>query len=112
MATIRLDDTTVGRRDLEKGTREAWADALADPEVCAWLKRNGVADPASLADAGIEVSEVADGVSDAVGTVLITIASGVAVNLIGQLFAAFILPRLKERFGAGAVGEAASVSGD
>lgn len=108
MATIRLDDTTVGRRDLEKGTRDAWADALADPKVRAWLKKNGVADPASLVDAGIEVSEADDGVSDGVGTVLITIASGVAVNLIGQLFAAFILPRLKERFGAGAVGNVVS----
>jgi len=51
-------------------------------------------------------------VSDAVGGVLIATATGVAVNVVNQLFNTFILPKLKKRFGAGAVGEAVSASGE
>jgi hypothetical protein len=107
MTTITLDNTTVGTDDLERGTRKAWAEALADPKVRSWLEDQGV-DSAELADAAISVRHPDDIGVDSLGAIAIDIAKAVAGGVILELFRAFILPKLKERFGADAVGEVVS----
>lgn len=112
MATIRLTDTALDSAEIERGTREAWTEALADPEVQGGLRKQGIADPDDLTVAKITVREPEDIGVDSFGTVLVTIATGVAVNIIDQLFKEFVLPKLKERFGADAVGQAVGDAGN
>ncbi len=106
MTTFRLTATALDARQLEDGVRAAWVEALADPRAGALLEREGVKDTDALARAKIAVDMTggdiaADWVGDALVKIGVTVASGAVL----KLFDEFVMPKLKERFGADVVGE-------
>lgn len=108
MATIRLTETALDARQVEGGVREAWKEALADPKTRQWLESRGE-NADSLAEATIKIDS--DDSDDGMGAVLVTITTGVAVNILGQLFKEFIMPKLKDRFGEEADGQVSAEDG-
>lgn len=104
MVTIRLTQTTLDAQRLEDGLRSIWGETLADPDVRQWLKEQGE-EPDALAGAKIEVEGPVDvGPSDWFGDALVKIGVAVISGALLKLFEEFIMPKLKERFGAESIG--------